>query len=82
MTRREAMRSGAAAIISAAIPGAALSELAFAEYVDAINSLAVKYDAVGDSGTYADAEAWWDFFEDGYSPEQAWRIEMSYWETE
>lgn len=82
MNRREAIQSGTAAIISATIPSTVFSGLAFAEYVDAINSLAIKYGAVGDSGIYADAEAWREFFEDGFSPEEAWRIEMSYWEAE
>lgn len=82
MNRREVMKSGAAAIVAAAVPGAALADLAFAEYVETINSLARKYDATRADGTYSDAEAWREDFEDDIPPEEVWRTEMSYWESD
>jgi hypothetical protein len=56
-------------------------EMTFEQYVAAINVLAGKEDALQSDGTYCDAESWRTFYEDGYTPQDAWDCEKSYWES-
>lgn len=50
--------------------------MTFEEYVDAIQKLAEAQDATAPGKPYCDAEAWRNAFDEGMSPNEAWREEM------